>query len=257
MVSEIWSAILSGWPSVTDSEVKRCDAFSFWSSAAFQAVIPSVFSAILYSPFSSSSLLLCGTCCFISALHCPRRRSCTRAPARQERILSRTQPRLREVRKGIRSSNSSLRFRLKSSLPPFYVSRSHGGERLRRSGLSTHLSESPPQDLAPATRLDDKPRRLPRFHRARPSTALDERRRSPGVFGWKLHHVRQANAMSDGQNLLRVPRSAPGRDPELAEARGLRPPRKDVVVLCLETGNTLEGPDQGEGIGGHGELLPA
>src|SRR4029450_8246489 len=147
MVSEIWSAILSGWPSVTDSEVKRWDALSFWSSAAFQAVIPTVFSAILYSP----------------------------------------------------------RFRLKSSPPPFYVSRSHGGERPRRSGPSTHLSESPPQEWAPATRLDDKPRRLPRFHRARPSTALDERRRSPGVFGWKLHHVRQTNAMPDGQNLLRVP----------------------------------------------------
>src|SRR5829696_8859751 len=50
MVSEIWSAILSGWPSVTDSEVKRWEAFSFWSSAAFQVVIPTVFSAILYSP---------------------------------------------------------------------------------------------------------------------------------------------------------------------------------------------------------------
>jgi hypothetical protein len=113
------------------------------------------------------------------------------------------------------------------------VSRSHGGERLRRSGPSTHLSESPPQELAPATRLDDKPRRLPRFHRARPSTALDERRRSPGVFGWKLHHVRQASAMPAGQNLLRFPRNAPGRDPEPAEARGLCPPRKDVVALCL------------------------
>src|SRR5215212_7475594 len=77
MVSEIWSAILSGWPSVTDSEVKRWEAFSFWSSAAFQVVIPTVFSAILYSP----------------------------------------------------------RFRLKSSPPPFYVSRSHGEERLRRHVL--------------------------------------------------------------------------------------------------------------------------
>ena len=38
MVSEIWSAILSGWPSVTDSEVKRCEVLSFWSSAAFQVV---------------------------------------------------------------------------------------------------------------------------------------------------------------------------------------------------------------------------
>jgi hypothetical protein len=104
------------------------------------------------------------------------------------------QPRFCEVRKGIRSSNSSLRSRLKSSPPPFYVSRSHGGERPRRLGPSTHLSESPPQELAPATRLDDKPRRLPRFHRARPSTALDERRRSPGVFGWQLHHDRGANA---------------------------------------------------------------
>ena len=74
---------------------------------------------------------------------------------------------------------ASVTFRLKSSPSPFYVSRSHGGERLRRSGPSTHLSESPPQELAPATRLNDKPRRLPRFHRARPSTALDERRRSP------------------------------------------------------------------------------
>src|SRR6185436_6955020 len=27
MASEIWSAILSGWPSVTDSEVKRCRPF--------------------------------------------------------------------------------------------------------------------------------------------------------------------------------------------------------------------------------------
>jgi hypothetical protein len=112
--------------------------------------------------------------------------------------------------------------------------RARGGERLRPSGPSTHLSESPPQELAPATRLDDKPRRLPRFHRARPSTALDERRRSPGVFGWKLHHVRRANAMLAGEKLLRVPRSAPDRDPELAEARGLRPPRKDVVALCLD-----------------------
>src|SRR5215203_5130298 len=77
MVSEIWSAILSGWPSVTDSEVKRWEAFSFWSSAAFQVVIPTVCSAILYSP----------------------------------------------------------RFRLKSSPPPFYVSRSHGEERLRRHVL--------------------------------------------------------------------------------------------------------------------------
>ena len=49
MVSEIWSAILSGWPSVTDSEVKRCEALSFWSSAAFQVVVPTVFSAIFNS----------------------------------------------------------------------------------------------------------------------------------------------------------------------------------------------------------------
>ena len=149
------------------------------------------------------------------------RRSCTRAPARPECMPLVRQPRLCEVRKGIRSSNSSLRFRLKGS-PSVLVSRSHGGERLRRSDPSTHLSESPPQELAPATRLDDKPRRLPRFHRARPSTALDERRRSPGAFGWTLHHGRQANAMPAGQNPLRVQRSAPGRDPELAEARGLR-----------------------------------
>jgi len=39
--------------------------------------------------------------------------------------------------------------------------------------------------------------------------------------------------MLAGQKLLRVPRRAPGRDPELAEARDLRPPRKDVVALCL------------------------
>jgi hypothetical protein len=53
------------------------------------------------------------------ASHRPRRRSCTRAPARPECIPSRTQPRLCEVRKGIRSSNSALRFRLKSSPSPF------------------------------------------------------------------------------------------------------------------------------------------
>jgi hypothetical protein len=47
MASEIWSAILSGCPSVTDSEVKRCEPLSFWSSAAFQAVVLAVFSAIL------------------------------------------------------------------------------------------------------------------------------------------------------------------------------------------------------------------
>src|SRR5215204_1421528 len=47
MASEIWSAILSGCPSVTDSEVKRCEPLSFWSYATFQAVIPTVFSAIL------------------------------------------------------------------------------------------------------------------------------------------------------------------------------------------------------------------
>ena len=29
MASEIWSAILSGCPSVTDSEVNRCDVLSF------------------------------------------------------------------------------------------------------------------------------------------------------------------------------------------------------------------------------------
>src|SRR5215204_2287595 len=229
MVSEIWSAILSGWPSVTDSEVKRWVPFSFWSSAAFQAVIPSVFSAILYSPFLSCSLLRCGTCCVISALHEGLVRE-HRHPQSAYPLVR--QPRLCEVRKEIRSSNSSLRFRLKSSPPSVLVSRSHDGERLRRSDPSTHLSESPPQELAPATGL--APRRLPRFHRACPSTALDERRRSPGVFGCKLHHVRQANAMLPGQNLLRVPRSAPGRDPELAEARGLRQPRKDVVALCLD-----------------------
>src|SRR3712207_1504618 len=50
MASEIWSAILSGCPSVTDSEVKRCDVLSFWSSAAFQAVVPTVLCAILLLP---------------------------------------------------------------------------------------------------------------------------------------------------------------------------------------------------------------
>src|SRR3712207_9476467 len=46
MVSEIWSAILSGCPSVTDSEVNRCEDLSFWSSAAFQVVVPAVLSEI-------------------------------------------------------------------------------------------------------------------------------------------------------------------------------------------------------------------
>src|SRR3712207_6251414 len=50
MVSEIWSAILSGWPSVTDSEVKRCEVLSFWSSAAFHVVVPTIFCAILLLP---------------------------------------------------------------------------------------------------------------------------------------------------------------------------------------------------------------
>src|SRR5215204_909182 len=112
MVSEIWSAILSGWPSVTDSEVKRWDAFSFWSSAAFQAVIPTVFSAILYSPFLCCSLLRCGTCCVISVLHEGLVREHRHAQSGYPLVR---QPRLCEVRKGFRSSNSSLRFRLKSS----------------------------------------------------------------------------------------------------------------------------------------------
>src|SRR5680860_1653494 len=37
IASEIWSAILSGWPSVTDSEVKRCStsaSFSDWVISA-------------------------------------------------------------------------------------------------------------------------------------------------------------------------------------------------------------------------------
>src|SRR5918995_3150809 len=54
MVSEIWSAILSGWPSVTDSEVKRWEDLSFWSSAAFQVVGPAALSTIAISPVPSS-----------------------------------------------------------------------------------------------------------------------------------------------------------------------------------------------------------
>src|SRR5215210_9232681 len=55
MVSEIWSAILSGWPSVTDSDVKRCEVLSFWSSAAFQVVVPAVLSTISISASPCSS----------------------------------------------------------------------------------------------------------------------------------------------------------------------------------------------------------
>jgi hypothetical protein len=79
-------------------------------------VIPSVFSAILYSPFLSCSLLQCGTCCVISALHEGLVREHRHAQSGYPLVR---QPRLCEVRKGIRSSNSSLRFRLKSSPPPF------------------------------------------------------------------------------------------------------------------------------------------
>src|SRR5215211_7224288 len=54
MVSEIWSAILSGWPSVTDSEVKRWEDLSFWSSAAFQVVGPASLCTISTAPRPSS-----------------------------------------------------------------------------------------------------------------------------------------------------------------------------------------------------------
>jgi hypothetical protein len=56
IVSEIWSAILSGCPSVTDSEVKRCEDLRFRSFAAFQLVMPAVLSAIFISASPRSSL---------------------------------------------------------------------------------------------------------------------------------------------------------------------------------------------------------
>jgi hypothetical protein len=40
MASEIWSAILSGWPSVTDSEVKR--KRFFWRNSAGKLMSPQV-----------------------------------------------------------------------------------------------------------------------------------------------------------------------------------------------------------------------
>jgi hypothetical protein len=43
---------LSGCPSVTDSEVKRCDVLSFWSLAALRVVL-TVLSAILCPRFLS------------------------------------------------------------------------------------------------------------------------------------------------------------------------------------------------------------
>src|ERR671913_1342254 len=79
-------------------------------------MLPSFFSAILYAPFSSCSLLRCGACCVISDLHESLVREHRHAQSAYPFVR---QPRLCEVRKGIRSLNSSLRFRLKSSPPPF------------------------------------------------------------------------------------------------------------------------------------------
>jgi hypothetical protein len=96
--------------------------------------------------------------------------------------------------------------------------------------VTPHLSEYPPQELAPATVLENililSNHRLPRLHRACPSTALDEHR--PENYSLDRYAItpRSAeNCNSAGlvsstdprQELFRVsPRTRPG-DPHLVE----------------------------------------
>src|SRR3712207_1866054 len=99
----------------------------------------------------------------------------------------------------IRSSSCSLRFGLKEVAPLrfiFALARRREASSLWCFDSSLGVSSAGVGTWHEAASL---PRRLPRLRRAHPSTALDERRRSSGVFGGQLHHDRGANATPVGK----------------------------------------------------------
>src|SRR5215218_209480 len=133
-----------------------------------------------------------------------------------------------------RPSSSSLRSRFKKVPLSFVLARgsSRGGERFRRCRFDSSLGAS---SAGVGTWHEvSTPRRWPRLLRARPSTALDERRPKDGppITSRSGGHC---NPRPSGQDLPGILRGAPGGDPELAKGRGLRPPREDVVSLRLDT----------------------
>src|SRR5215211_2314186 len=124
-----------------------------------------------------------------------------------------------------RPSNSSLRSRFKEYPSPSRATRSRGGERFRRCRFDSSLGAS---SAGVGTWHEvSTPRRLPRLLRARPSTALDERRPRDG----------QAITSRSGGHCNLRPANLPSAD------QGIRIERRLSAALYTGSGGAFE---QGE-----------